>query len=270
MNDISIDQLIEVSKQAVQIGSDILVNEYSLVHKGNKKLDISTKSSAIDLVTELDGRTQLAIVEAIQAHFPEHRFIAEEAGAEHLGDPGSPYEWIIDPLDGTVNFIHGRISFGSIVAVQKNGVLQAGSMNLPLMNQWYYGGLGAGAYYNDTAVALRKTHSLTDAVLNCNVIHRAKEINGVLHVTVPPCGSIENYGCAAEELGEILMGHTDGVFFDGIRLWDIATGFLLLEEAGGRIRYEEQEPGNPKGGYTAVGCTEPIFDELWEWVSTKM
>lgn len=270
MNNVSVDQLIEISKEAVQIGADILVQEYDLVHNGDKKLDITTKASAIDLVTEVDGKTQRAIVEAIQKHFPDHRFIAEETGAETLGDPQSPYEWIIDPLDGTVNFVHGRISFGPIVSVQKNGLLLAGAMHLPLMNQWFYGGRNAGAYFNDATVKLRDTKSLTDAVLNCNLIHRVKDIDGVLHITVPPCGSIENYGCAAEELGEILMGHTDGVFFDGIRLWDISTGFLLLEEAGGKVRYEAQEPGNPKGGYTAVGCTAPIFDELWDWVETKM
>jgi myo-inositol-1(or 4)-monophosphatase len=143
-------------------------------------------------------------------------------------------------------------------------------MHMPLLNQWFWGGKGAGAYFNGDTVKLRDTGSMQDAILNCNLIHRGKEIDGVLHVTLPRCRSIENYGCAAEELGEILMGHTDGVFFDGIRLWDIATGFLLIEEAGGTMAYEAQEPGNPKGGYTCAASTAGIFDELWEWVQTKM
>jgi len=270
MDTISIQQLIDVAKSATAVGSDILKKEYEAVHHGSKKLDITTKSSVIDLVTEVDSKTQKAVIESIQNHFPEHRYIAEEAGAETLGHRSSPYEWIIDPLDGTTNFIHGKHSFGTIIAVQKNGTLLAGAMHLPLLDQWYFGGVGAGAYFNDETIVLRKTGTLQDAVLNCNLIHRTKEIDGILHVTLPPCRSIENYGCAAEELGEILMGHTDGVFFDGIRLWDIATGFLLIQEAGGKMAYEAQEPNNPKGGYTCAASTAEIFDDLWEWTTSKM
>ena len=66
------------------------------------------------------------------------------------------------------------------------------------------------------------------------------------------------------------MGHTDGVFFDGIRLWDIAVGFLLIEEAGGKMAYIAKESGNPKGGYICAASTADIFDELWDWTQTKM
>lgn len=270
MNDPSIDHLIDVAKIAAATGSSILEKEYDSVHRGSKKLDVHMKTSAIDLVTEIDSNTQIAIVKTIQEHFPEHRFIGEEKGAENIGNPESPYEWIIDPLDGTTNFIHGKHSFGTIIGVQKDGILLAGAMHLPLLDQWFFGGKGAGAYYNGDTVKLRKTGRLQDAILNCNLIHRAKNIDGTLHVTLPPCRSIENYGCAAEELGEILMGHTDGVFFDGIRLWDICAGFLLIEEAGGKMAYDAQEPGNPKGGYTCAASTAEIFDDLWEWTKTKM
>ena len=270
MNDLSIDHLIDVAKSATAVGTSILEKEYDAVHHGSKKLDVTEKTSAIDLVTEIDSNTQIAIVKAIQEHFPDHRLIGEEAGAENIGDPSSPYEWIIDPLDGTTNFIHGKHSFGTIIGVQKDGILLAGAMHMPLLNQWFFGGKGAGAYFNDDTVKLRKTGRLQDAILNCNLIHRTKDIDGTLHVTLPPCRSIENYGCAAEELGEILMGHTDGVFFDGIRLWDISAGFLLVAEAGGKMAYEAQEPGNPKGGYTCAASTAEIFDDLWDWTKNKM
>ncbi len=270
MNAIATAKLIEVARQAAKAATDILTGEYHAIRSGKTSLKISTKSSAIDLVTDLDRRAQNIIIQEIQKHFPDHRFLAEEEGADALGDGESPYQWIIDPLDGTVNFIHGKAGFGSIVAVQKNGEILAGAMHLPLLNQWYWGGRGEGAFANGSPVKLRPTRDLKDAILCCNVIHRARESKGVLRVTVPPCGSVENYGCAAEEIGEILMGHTDGIFFEGIRLWDIAAGFLLLHEAGGKMRYEPLEPGNPRGGYRAAASTAPIFDELWEWVETKM
>lgn len=269
-NDIPIHQLVDVARSATAVGSTILETEYKAIHIEGKTLEVTIKTSESDLVTEVDQKTQEAVIAEIQSHFPDHRFIGEEQGAESLGDPDSPYEWIIDPLDGTTNFIHGKHSFGTIVAVQKDGVLLAGAMHLPLLKQWFWGGKGAGAFFNGDVIKLRNTGSLDKAVLNCNLIHRAKDINGTLHVTLPPCRSIENYGCAAEELGEILMGHTDGVFFDGIRLWDICVGFLLIEEAGGKMAYIAEEPGNPKGGYTCAASTADIFDELWDWTTTKM
>jgi len=270
MNNIPIDQLISVAREAATVGTDILVREYEDIHIKGKTLDVTEKTSAIDLVTEVDLKTQKAVVEAIAKHFPDHRYIGEEDGAEDLGDPDSPYEWIIDPLDGTTNFIHGRQSFGTIIAVQKDGELLAGAMHIPLLNQWYWGGKGAGAFFNGDAIKLRQTGPLKNAILNSNLTHRAKEIDGILHVTIPECRSVHNYGSALEELGEVLMGHTDGVFFDGIRLWDIAVGFLLIEEAGGRMAYEAKEPGNPKGGYICAASTADIFDELWDWTTTKM
>ena len=270
MNPVRTKQLIDVAREATKAATDLLAKEYRAIRSGTKSLKVSTKSSAIDLVTDLDIKAQNVIIKTIQTHFPDHRFLAEEEGADALGDPDSPYQWIIDPLDRTLNFIHGKAGFGSIVAVQKDGELLAGAMHLPLLDQWYWGGRGEGAFANGSKVKLRNTRDLKDAILCCNVIHRAEELNGALRVTVPPCGSVENYGCAAEELGEILMGHTDGVFFEGIRLWDIAAGFLLLEEAGGTMRLEPLEPGNPRGGYRAAASTAPIFDELWEWVATKM
>ena len=262
--------MITVAREAAKVGTDILTREYTEIHTGGKTLDVAEKTSAIDLITEVDGMTQEAVVSAIQKHFPDHRFIGEEDGAEELGDPNSPYEWIIDPLDGTTNFIHGRESFGTIIAVQKDGELLAGAMHIPLLNQWYWGGKDAGAFYNGEPVKLRKTGAMKHAILNTNLIHRGKDIDGVIHVSLPPCRSVHNYGSALEELGEILRGHTDGVFFDGIRLWDIAVGFLLIQEAGGKIKYSAKEPGNPKGGYICAASTADIFDELWEWTTSKM
>lgn len=270
MSDVDINQLIAVAREAAEAGTGVLTEEYQAIQSGSKSLDVEVKTSHLDLVTEIDTKAQKAIIAAIQEHFPEHRVLAEEDGAESIGDADSPYQWIIDPLDGTTNFIHGKHSFGSIVAVQKDGELLAGAMHLPLLNQWYWGGKGAGAFFNGDPVKLRETKDMKDAILNCNLIHRTKEINGVLHVTIPECGSIENTGCAAEELGEILMGHTDGAFFDGIRLWDIAVGMLLIEEAGGKVAFEPQEKDDPHGGYTCAAATAPIFDELWDWVKTKM
>lgn len=270
MSDIDPTKLLAVCKEANAAASAFLVKEYEAFCAG-KEINVSTKESATDYVSEIDGASQRMVIDIIQQHFPDHRFIAEEEGADSLGDPASPYEWIIDPLDGTLNFLHKRENFGSVVAVQKDGELIAGSMDMPLLNQHFYGGKGLGAFYNNEPVVLRETNGMTDAVLNCNTMRRAVQgDDGIFRATMPYCASIENTGCAVQEIGEILRGKTDGAFFLGIRLWDIATGFLLVKEAGGDMKMEPLQPGNPRTGYRCACSTAPIFDELWEWVTNKM
>lgn len=199
-------QLLDVCREATAAASALLVKEYEAFCQGGS-LEITTKESATDYVTELDGKAQKLIISIIQNHFPDHRFIAEESGAEHIGDPNSPYEWIIDPLDGTLNYIHKRENFGTIIAVQKDGELLAGSMELPLLNQKFYGARGLGSFFNGEPVQLRETKGMTDAVLNCNTMRRAVQgEDGIYRATMPYCASIENTGCAAQEIGEILRG----------------------------------------------------------------
>lgn len=272
MSDVPVETLLAVATEAAQKGADLLADKHHEVFgpHATGSLDIGTKSSSTDFVTEADKMVQDTIISIIQNHFPNHRFIAEEEGADNLGKPESLYEWIIDPLDGTTNFIHGKENFGSIVAVRKDGMLQAGVMNMPLLNQLYQGARGKGATINGRPVTLRKTENMQDAILASNIMRRAEEAeNGAWYVSMPFCASLENYGCAAQELGEILLGQNDGSFFRGIRLWDIAAGCLMLEEAGGKYRYEHLEPGNERSGLLAVASTEPIFDELCTFVFEK-
>lgn len=263
--------LLAVAAEAAKAASALLVEKHHAVfHQASDSLDIDTKSSDTDFVTEADGAAQQSIISIIQAKYPTHRFIAEEAGADSLGSPDSPYEWIIDPLDGTTNFIHGKENFGSIVAVQKDGQLLAGVMDMPLLHQFYSGIAGEGAWINDRPVQLRPTRNMNDAVLASNTMRRAKQgDDGAWYVSMPYCGSVENYGCAAQELGEILLGQNDGAFFRGIRIWDVCTGCLMIGEAGGRYRYEFLEAGNPRSGLLCVASTAPIFDELCEFVFEK-
>ena len=270
MNDIPIPKLLATARRVVKLAAASLKKDYQRVHIDGQHLDVRTKESATDLVTDVDGRTQELLIREIQKEFPDHRFLCEEQGAENLGDATCPYEWVIDPLDGTVNFVHGRNSFGTIVAVRKGDEILAGAMELPLLELQFWGSRGGGAFQNGKPVKLRATASMNDAVFACNMMRRAKEVAGTLRVSVPACASVENYGCAAEELGQVLLGCNDGVFYDGIRLWDIAVGFLLIEEAGGRTRMDAQEPENPRGGYRAAAATAPVFEELWEFVEKKM
>ena len=267
MSDVSPDQLLAVAEEAATISADFLTEKYNAVFKHrSESLEIQTKSSERDLVTQVDGAAQKLIVEVIQKHFPEHRFIAEEEGAEELGSAESPYEWIIDPLDGTTNFVHGKENFGTIIAVRKNKEIQAGVMRMPIMDRHYSASLGGGAFVNGNPATLRRAKSLQDAVICSNFVWRAEEDDrGTLMVSTPRCGSLENYGCAVQELGDVLHGWNDGVFFKGIPLWDISAGFLMISEAGGVHRIDEL--GNNKT--LCVASTVEVFDELCDFVFEK-
>tara|TARA_Y100000310_G_C20680635_1_gene815739 strand:- start:733 stop:1560 length:828 start_codon:yes stop_codon:yes gene_type:complete len=272
MSSVAVETLLDVATATAKLSADLLVKKHHDVfgEGATGSLDIDTKSSATDLVTEVDTAAQEMIIASIQKEFPDHRFIAEEEGADSLGDPNSPYEWIIDPLDGTTNFIHGKENFGTIVAVQKDGVLQAGVMNMPLMQKHYQAAKGKGATINGKPVILRPTKDMADAVLSSNIMRRAKEgDDGAWYASMPYCGSLENYGCAAQEIGEVLLGQNDGAFFKGIRLWDIAAGCMMVEEAGGKSRYEFMDPDDKRAGLLVVTSTAPIFEELCEFVFEK-
>ncbi len=272
MTDIPLHDLLETAEAAADAAAVVLREGHKQLRTaGNTKdLNVRSKTSVMDPVTAVDLAAQERIISVISKRFPKHRFLAEEEGADALGDPESPYMWIIDPLDGTNNFIHGKENFGTIVAIAKDDELLAGCMVLPVMGHRFTAAKGQGAFVDGQPVKLRATVGMTDAILSSNITRRAKpDANGILQTSVPVCASLENYGCAAQSIGDILLGGNDGFFYRDLKLWDVAAGFLMLAEAGGKYRYEWMEPGNMRGGILCAGTTAPIFDEVCDFVFKK-
>lgn len=231
---------------------------------------VRTKSDAIDYVTMADAEAQAEVIQEITAAYPLHRFLCEEEGADHLGDSENPYRWIVDPLDGTTPFIHGKPNFGTIIALQHQEKTLLGVIWRPFFDELHTGIRGQGAFVNGKPVTLRPTRAMTDAVLCCNLAHRAQQgSDGVHRVALPYCASIENYGNAAQEFAEVLLGQNDGVFFNGPRLWDVLAGCLLIEEAGGRSRTELTDPNDHRSAVLCAASTAMVFDELEEFVFEK-
>lgn len=260
---IDTESALQATMEATKAASAVLIEYYEKMHTDHTDTHVRMKGSALDLVTDADLAAQKAAVDVLRTHFPDHRFITEEEGADGLGDPNSPYVWIIDPLDGTTCFVHGRTNFGTMIALQYNGQTELGVMDMPMRELFFVGQRGHGVTCNGKPLTLRKTKNMSDAVLCCNTIRRARKgKDAVLRIAMPVCASIENYGSAVEEFAEILLGHNDGAFFDGIRLWDIAAGCFMLEELGGRFEAVFQEIDNPRSGMLVAASTAPIFDEL--------
>jgi len=262
------DAALRTATEAAKISGAILMHEHKEAFESGQGLSsVQTKESEIDFVTHVDGLAQQAIIETIQKHYPDHRFIAEEKGAEELGDASSDYAWIIDPLDGTLNFIHGKPNFGTIIALREKDEVIVGVMWLPLKNDLFTCIKGKGVFWNNKPVKLRTTQGMTDAVFCSNLSHRAKTMeDGTRYVTLPYCASVENYGCAADELGQVLMGRNDGAFFNGPKLWDLAAGCMMIEEAGGKSKYELLDPDDERSGLLCAVSTKPIFNELCDFV----
>lgn len=265
MTDIPVTDLLTTAEEAADAAAAIARAGHEHLLAG-KRLEVRVKGSVMDPVSEVDIAAQKEVIRMISTRFPEHRFLAEEEGADGMGDKASPYVWVIDPIDGTRNFIRGKPNFGSIVAVEKNGELLAGCMVLPMLGQRFSAAKGKGAFANGEPVKLRKTLNMEDATVCSNVTRRAeKDANGVLRFAIPPSGSVENYSCAAQALGDILMGWNDAIVSRGIKRWDVAAGLLMISEAGGKYRCEWTDPKDPRSSIVCVASTAEIFDELCDF-----
>ena len=259
-----LDSSLSVAVDAATLAGDFLKEKHEeIVKQGVDALNVRTKGTANDYVSDVDGQAQQIIIKRIQQEYPDHRFLAEEEGADDLGDADCPYRWIIDPLDGTIPFIHGKENFGVLIALQKDDETVLGLMYRPMQRELYTAIRGKGAAFNGNPITLRETKDMADAVLCSNLVHRAiPGPDGKLIVTTPLCASLENYGNAVQEFAEVFQGKNDGVFFDGPRLWDVTAGCLIMQEAGGQSRYELKDKDNPRSGVLCVSSTKPIFEEL--------
>lgn len=259
--------LLNVATAAADIAAEITIAGHRKILDGGD-IGIDTKSSPRDMVTEVDGNAQEAIVATIRETYPDHRFFCEEE-MDDKGPLDAPYEWIIDPLDGTLPFIHGKDSFGTIITCASVDDLVIGVIDQPLLKRRFTAIRGEGTYCNGEKCTLRNTRDLNDAILTGNLRHRAVEgEHGRYATEIPNCASIENYGSAVEEFSQLLLGHNDGLFLTapGPGLWDVAAGLLMVEEAGGRTRWEFADPNDPRAGVNCIASTGAIFEELEKFV----
>jgi len=230
--------------------------QFSDQYEINRTGNITAKASIGDKAVQVKVKAPMTV-----------RILGEEGGTDHLGDPASPFRWIIDPLDGTTNFIHGKPNYGTIIALQENDKTILGVMILHEDKETYTAIRGEGCFLNGKRCSLRKTAGMHDAVLACNIAHRAHTTpDGLRVVPIPLCASIENYGNAIEEFAVVLKGWNDGVFFNGPKLWDVAAGCLMVEEAGGRSKTALKDPDDPRSGVLCAATTNEIFEEVEEFV----
>ena len=201
-----------------------------------KNLEIDRKSSSIDLVTQIDTEAEHLIVDHIKEYYPDHSILGEEGGASKRS---SEYRWIIDPLDGTVNFTHGLPIFCVSIALEHRGEMIAGVIYDPNADELFTAERGKGAYLNDERIRVSDSDTLIESLLITGFpynIHDnpASTIERFVDV-LKTAQAVRRLGSAAIDLCYIAAGRGDGFWEAFIKPWDVAAGMLLVEEAGGKV-----------------------------------
>src|SRR5690606_13041375 len=212
----------------------------------NQTFDIKYKEGRNNLVTEADEASEKAIIEVIKKTYPNHHILTEESGDL---PQQSEYKWIIDPIDGTINFAHGIPINCISVAVEKSGEMILGMVYNPHMNELFFAERGGGATLNGKPI---KVSSETDAMKSCLVtgfpytyIH---EQNGPLQVferLITEGVPVRRLGAAAIDLCWVACGRLDGFYEHRLQPWDSAAGFLIVEAAGGKLTDFDGNPYSP-------------------------
>ena len=243
----------------------------SLITRASNDLDKLTveSKSQNDFVSEVDRVAEAAIIEVLREAYPQHSILAEESG---LAETTSDYKWIIDPLDGTTNFLHGFPQYCVSIALAVKGVLTHGVIYDPTRNDLFTASKGGGAFLNDRRIRVSKTLNLKDALLGTGFPFKEFEkFEGYLAMfkdLTSKCAGIRRPGSAALDLAYVACGRYDGFWEMGLSPWDIAAGALMIKEAGGLVTDFSGEDKILETG-NVVAATPKVFPALLQAVRAR-
>ena len=231
------------------------------------KFSIEKKSGPNDLVTEVGKASEALIMSIIQENYPDHFILSEEIGEVKMD---SSYKWIIDPIDGTVNFANGIPLCCVSIGVEKDGEMIMGAVYNPLMNEFFFAEKNAGAYLNEKQIHVSNQNQVLHSCLVTGFPYTYLDMeNGPLDVfarLVRKGIPVRRLGSAAIDLCWVAAGRFDGYYEHKLNAWDSAAGFLLVEEAGGKVtdfKGSQYSPYQPH----LVATNGLIHDELLKWIS---
>ena len=233
----------------------------SIINRAALDLDVLKigRKGPNDFVSEVDRAAEMAIINILLEAYPGHGILAEESGREH-GAQNSEYVWIIDPLDGTTNFLHGFPVYAVSIALAYRNVVQQAVVYDPTRNDMFFASKGRGAFLNDRRLRVSKRLRLADCLIGTGFPFRKgdnfKRYVKMFEEVMQSCAGLRRPGAAALDLCYVAAGYYDGFFETGLQPWDIAAGSLIITEAGGLIgnftgesdflHQREVVAGNPK------------------------
>ena len=219
---------------------------------------------ANDFVTQVDQAAEQAIIEIVRKAYPDHGFLAEESGSSAAD---AEVVWIIDPLDGTTNFIHGFPQYCVSVAVRSRGAIEHAVVYDPVRNELFTASKGRGAYLNDRRIRVSKALRLHDALVGTGFpfkeLSRLELYTRQLQTMMKSCAGVRRAGAAALDLAYVACGRLDAFWELGLSPWDMAAGALLITEAGGLVGDLRGEQTYLESGDISA-ATPKIFPALLE------
>ncbi len=249
--------LLNIAISAARQAGDIIVRHMEQLDR----IKITAKSSQ-EYFSEVDVKAEQAIISVIHKAYPEHGIIAEESGVQN---EGAESVWIIDPLDGTSNYLHGFPFFSVSIALRVKNRIEHGVVYDPLRHECFYASRGRGARLNDRRLRVSKQTQLSGALLGTGFPFRnialAQRYLPTFEALFGKCAGVRRTGSAALDLAYVASGRLDGFWEFGLRPWDIAAGSLLVQEAGGLISDLQGSEDYLRQGDVVAG-TPKVFKSL--------
>ena len=236
-----------------------------------EKLKIEVKRQS-DFVTEVDRAAEAAILDVLREAYPSHGILAEESGLAGT-NPESEYQWIIDPLDGTTNFIHGLPQYAISIGLAHKGVMTQGVVYDPNRNELFTATRGGGAFLNDKRIRVSKRIKLDEALIGTGFPYRMFDhIDTYLAIfrdVAQRTAGMRRPGAASLDLAWVACGRMDGFWELGLSPWDMAAGSLLITEAGGLVGDLSGEANYMTTG-NIIGGNPKIFSQLLQLITPHL
>ena len=232
-----------------------------------ENLHVSTKGPG-DFVTSADKRTEKILIEEIQKAHPEHGIITEETGI--INKSNTEKRWVIDPIDGTINFLNGKPQFAISIGYEEKGEIICGVIFNPIINEMFIAEKGNGAYLNNSRIRVSNKNKIKDALLVTGGPKGNSKIkNKIFSEYINVSNNVSNvrkFGSAALDIAYVACGRFDGYWQRELNYWDIAAGIKILKEAGGFINFFEEDKDNPLKK-NIIASNSNIHNELLDLIS---
>ena len=234
-----------------------------------ENLQVSSKGPG-DFVTSADKRTEKIIIEELQKAHPEYGIITEEAGI--INKSNIKNRWIIDPIDGTMNFLNGVPQFAISIGYEEDNEIKCGVIFNPIMNEMFCAEKGNGAYLNNSRIRVSNKKKMKDALLVTGGPNGASKIKDKIfseYISVSNnVSNVRKFGSAALDIAYVACGRFDGYWQRELNYWDIAAGIIILKEAGGFVDFFDDNPQLPLKK-NILASNSNIYDELKELINKK-
>ncbi len=230
-------ELKKILLETIQLGGAVIRSNFHADYK------VYSKATVNDLVTEIDKKAESVIIANIHKYYPDHQILSEEIGTM---ESSSEYKWIIDPIDGTVNFVHGIPICCVSIGVEKDGEVILGAVYNPMLEELFMAEKGQGATLNDRPIKVSAKDEIESSCLVTGFPYRWADVEHdpvqVFETFIRQGLPVRRLGSAAIDLCWVACGRFDGFWEYNLNPWDIAAGYLIIEEAGGQVTNFKGEP----------------------------